>query len=94
VDVYMAGDPADQLISRRRADDPRCACPLSVVFWHQRSVVAAVGRHFGRPGNRFWPALHQVDLRPASSPGGAGLLLQHGLGITNLRNAPPREPTS
>src|SRR5271155_1170564 len=20
--------------------------------------TAAIGRHFGRPGNRFWPALH------------------------------------
>src|SRR5258708_26968049 len=26
--------------------------------------TAAVGRHFGRPGNRFWPALHGGGFTP------------------------------
>ena len=46
---------------------------------------AAVGYHFARPGNRFWPALHAAGftdrlLRPAEQR----LLLGRGLGITNL----------
>jgi len=46
---------------------------------------AAVGHHFARPGNRFWPAVHQSgftsrQLRPAEQPELLGL----GLGITNV----------
>jgi TDG/mug DNA glycosylase family protein len=46
---------------------------------------AATGHHFARPGNRFWPALHQSgftsrQLGPAEQP----LLLEYGLGITNV----------
>ncbi|WP_165229529.1 G/U mismatch-specific DNA glycosylase [Aquisphaera insulae] len=46
---------------------------------------AAVGHHFARPGNRFWPALHAAGftdrrLRPEEQR----LLLDRGLGITNL----------
>src|SRR5436309_13542717 len=46
---------------------------------------AAVGHHFARPGNRFWPALHAAGftdrlLRPAEQR----QLLARGLGITNL----------
>jgi double-stranded uracil-DNA glycosylase len=26
--------------------------------------TAAIGRHFGRPGNRFWPALHGGGFTP------------------------------
>ena len=29
--------------------------------------TAAIGRHFGRPGNRFWPALHGGGFTPHSS---------------------------
>src|SRR5207249_5167786 len=46
---------------------------------------AAIGHHFGRPGNRFWPALHrsgftdrQLDPREDRS------LTALGIGITNL----------
>jgi TDG/mug DNA glycosylase family protein len=46
---------------------------------------AATGHHFARPGNRFWPALHQSgftprQLRPAEQDQLVGL----GLGITNI----------
>ena len=46
---------------------------------------AAMGCHFARPGNRFWPALHGSGftprrLRPEEQP----LLLAYGLGITNV----------
>lgn len=48
-------------------------------------VSAATGHHFARPGNRFWPALHASGftdrrLRPSEER----LLLEAGLGITNL----------
>src|SRR5689334_13798623 len=46
---------------------------------------AAIGHHFGRPGNRFWPALHAGRFTPRLlSPYEDGLLTQFGLGLTNL----------
>lgn len=46
---------------------------------------AAIGHHFGRPGNRFWPALYAGGFTPRLfSPFDEVLLLQLGLGITNL----------
>ena len=47
--------------------------------------TAAIGHHFGRPGNRFWPALHQSAFTPRQlAPWEEGELLALGLGITNL----------
>lgn len=46
---------------------------------------AAIGHHFGRPGNRFWPALHAGGFTPRLfSPFEESLLPDLGLGITNL----------
>ena len=46
---------------------------------------AAVGHHFARPGNRFWPALHRAGFTPRLlSPFEEGELLPLGYGITNL----------
>ena len=46
---------------------------------------AAIGHHFGRPGNRFWPALHASGFTPRRlSPFEEHLLPGWGLGITNL----------
>src|SRR6201999_3649405 len=46
---------------------------------------AAVGHHFGRPGNRFWPALHRSGFTPTQlSPFDERALLPLGLGITNV----------
>src|SRR6059058_5608282 len=46
---------------------------------------AAIGHHFGRPGNRFWPALHAGRFTPhLLSPYEDALLTQFGLGLTNL----------
>jgi TDG/mug DNA glycosylase family protein len=46
---------------------------------------AAVGHHFARPGNRFWPALHEAGFTPRLlSPDEDVELPQWGLGITNL----------
>src|SRR6202047_3948101 len=47
--------------------------------------TAAIGRHFGRPGNRFWPALHGGGFTPRLfSPFEASLLLDLKFGITNI----------
>jgi TDG/mug DNA glycosylase family protein len=46
---------------------------------------AATGHHFARPGNRFWPALHQSGFTPRLlHPSEEQLLLQAGYGLTNL----------
>ncbi|PSK98205.1 G/U mismatch-specific uracil-DNA glycosylase [Murinocardiopsis flavida] len=43
------------------------------------------GRHFARPGNRFWPALHRAGFTPRRlDPAEQHLLPQWGMGITNL----------
>lgn len=48
---------------------------------------AAVRHHFARPGNRFWPALHQAGFTPRQlSPFEEAELLSWGYGITNLVN--------
>jgi TDG/mug DNA glycosylase family protein len=46
---------------------------------------AATGHHFGRPGNRFWPALAGAGLTDRQLlPAEQRELLQFGLGITNV----------
>ena len=46
---------------------------------------AATGHHFARPGNRFWPALHAAGFTARLiGPWEETLLLDYGLGITNL----------
>jgi double-stranded uracil-DNA glycosylase len=47
--------------------------------------TAAVGHHFARPGNRFWPALHASGFSDrVLSPYEERALLRDGCGITNL----------
>ncbi|SPF40932.1 G/U mismatch-specific DNA glycosylase [Syntrophobacter sp. SbD1] len=47
--------------------------------------TAAVGHHFARPGNRFWPALHLAGFTPRQfSPFEEDALLNHGYGIVNI----------
>ena len=46
---------------------------------------AATGQHFARPGNRFWPALHQSGFTDRQlHPAEQWLLPDLGLGITNV----------
>jgi len=46
---------------------------------------AATGRHFARPGNRFWPALHRSGFTPRLlHPAEQFELPAMGLGITNV----------
>src|ERR1700724_3984156 len=47
--------------------------------------TAAVGHHFARPGNRFWPALHAAGFTDRLLlPFEERELLDLGLGITNI----------
>jgi TDG/mug DNA glycosylase family protein len=47
--------------------------------------TAAVGHHFARPGNRFWPALHRSGFTERQlSPFEEQELLARGLGVTNV----------
>jgi TDG/mug DNA glycosylase family protein len=47
--------------------------------------TAAVQQHFGRPGNRFWPAIHRAGFTPRLfHPSEQRELLKHGCGITNV----------
>lgn len=53
--------------------------------------TAAVGAHFARAGNRFWPALHLAGITPRRVDASAGMrdddremVLAAGVGITNL----------
>src|SRR5438270_11487364 len=47
--------------------------------------TAAVGHHFARPGNRFWPALYAAGITPRLfAPAEERLLLLLGYGITNV----------
>jgi TDG/mug DNA glycosylase family protein len=47
--------------------------------------TAAVGHHFARPGNRFWPALHAAGFTERLlDPSEQRELLRHGYGITNV----------
>src|ERR671937_525646 len=49
--------------------------------------TAAIGHHFGRPGNRFWPALHDSGFTPRQlSPFEEHELIDLGLGVTNVVN--------
>jgi TDG/mug DNA glycosylase family protein len=53
--------------------------------------TAAVGAHFARPGNRFWPALyaagltdHLVSPVEGMSPQDAESVVAQGIGVTNI----------
>jgi len=47
--------------------------------------TAAIGHHFGRPGNRFWKVLHLAGFTPrVLSPFEERELLDYGCGVTNL----------
>ena len=79
--------PADLAAAYGRTIPDLIAPDLRVLFVGINPGLwsAAVGHHFARPGNRFWPTLHRSgfterQLRPEEQ----GELLHHGLGITNL----------
>jgi len=55
-------------------------CGINPGLWS-----GALGQHFARPGNRFWPALHRSGFTPRQlRPDEQRELLSYGLGVTNL----------
>jgi len=79
--------PAD-IAAARGATIPDLVAPgLRVLFAgiNPSLYSAATGYHFARPGNRFWPALHQSGFTDRQlQPAEQRLLLDVGLGITNV----------
>src|SRR5579859_5620370 len=78
----------------RRSPEPhhprratRTGAPFRVLFCgiNPGLYSAATGWHFARPGNRFWPALHQSGFTDRRlTPAEQDVLPGYGLGITNL----------
>jgi TDG/mug DNA glycosylase family protein len=79
--------PAD-LQAARHLTIPDVAAPgLRVLFSgiNPGLYSAATGQHFARPGNRFWPALHQAGFTERQlRPDEQDQLITLGLGITNV----------
>lgn len=79
---------AAELAAARAKTLPDVIAPgLSVLFCgiNPGLYSAATGHHFARPGNRFWPALHQSGFTPRQlDPAEQEELLNSGLGITNI----------
>jgi double-stranded uracil-DNA glycosylase len=78
----------DQILAAagRRVPDI-LAVGLRVVFCgiNPSLYSAAVGHHFARPGNRFWPAIHRAGFTDRLlSPFEDYRLLEYGLGVTNI----------
>ena len=79
---------ADQLRGAANKRVPDLIAPgLKVLFVgiNPGLYSAAVGHHFARPGNRFWPALHASGFTPRRlSAFEERELLARGYGITNI----------
>ncbi len=78
---------AQVLAARDKAIPDLVARDLIVLFAgiNPGLYTAAIGRHFGRPGNRFWPALYAGGFTPRLfSPFEGSLLLELKFGITNV----------
>jgi TDG/mug DNA glycosylase family protein len=76
------------LVAAARRTIPDVAAPgMRVLFSgiNPGLYSAATGYHFARPGNRFWPTLHQSGFTPrVLRPSEQEQLLELGLGITNV----------
>jgi double-stranded uracil-DNA glycosylase len=98
--AYAAGAPdaadaavdwrptAEQMAAAHGSTIPDVIAPdLGVLFCGINPGLwsAAVGRHFARPGNRFWPALHGSGFTPrVLTPAHQGEMLTFGLGLSNI----------
>ncbi|MGA3066449.1 MAG: mismatch-specific DNA-glycosylase [Tepidisphaeraceae bacterium] len=77
-----------QLLAARNKHIPDLAAKNLIVLFagiNPGLYTAAIGRHFGHPGNRFWPALYGGGFTPRLfNPFESPLLLDLGFGITNI----------
>jgi TDG/mug DNA glycosylase family protein len=79
--------PAELHAARGRTVPDLIAPRLRVLFVgiNPGLYSGAVGHHFARPGNRFWKVLHAAGFTDhVVSPFDEWLLLERGLGITNV----------
>ena len=79
--------PADLLAAKDKTVSDVIASGLRVLFCgiNPGLYSGATGHHFARPGNRFWPTLHQAGFTPRLlHPSEERELLTYGYGITNL----------
>ena len=78
----------EQLLASEGKTVPDLIAPgLKVLFCgiNPGLYSGAVGHHFARPGNRFWPTLHAAGFSDrVLSPFEERALLDRGYGITNL----------
>jgi TDG/mug DNA glycosylase family protein len=78
---------ADLIAAKKKTVLDVIAPGLTVLFCgiNPGLYTAAIGHHFGRPGNRFWPALFAGGFTPRLfDPSEKEKLLELGYGITNL----------
>ena len=81
--------PAELRAARGRRVPDIVAPHLKILFVgiNPGLYSGAVGHHFARPGNRFWPALQRAGLTPRLfTPREERELLKSGIGITNIVN--------
>ena len=79
--------PAELQAARTKRVHDIIAPDLKVLFVgiNPGLYTAAIGHHFGRPGNRFWPALHAAGFTPRLlTPYDERELPAWGYGITNV----------
>jgi TDG/mug DNA glycosylase family protein len=79
--------PADLVAARLKTLPDLIAPGLSILFCgiNPGLYSAAVGYHFARPGNRFWPTLHRAGITARQlTPAEGRELLLCGCGITDL----------
>jgi TDG/mug DNA glycosylase family protein len=79
--------PAQLHAARTRKIPDVTAADLRVLFVgiNPGLYSAAIGHHFGRPGNRFWPTLARSGFTPRQLAAWEDReLLRYGLGVTNL----------
>lgn len=89
----MRPTPADLEAARGRTCPDLLGPGLRLLFVgiNPSLWTAAVGAHFARPGNRFWPALyaagltdHLVSPVEGMSPREAESVVAQGIGVTNI----------
>jgi double-stranded uracil-DNA glycosylase len=80
-------NPADLAAAAGRTIPDVIAPRLRVLFCgiNPGLYSAAIRCHFGRPGNRFWPVLHESGFTDRRlDPSEQRELLRYGCGVTNL----------
>jgi len=81
--------PAELRAARGRRVPDIVAPNLNILFIgiNPGLYSGAIGHHFARPGNRFWPALQRAGLTPRLFMSGEEReLLKFRIGITNIVN--------